>query len=97
MSYQEREIRLLTFSQLKTHRRHPYSRVHTGRLVRAGLFPAPIQVGPGRIAWIESEIDAHYESLAAARLPKSGECATSGNADDLGIAAPPATKGRRRA
>jgi len=34
-----------------------YSRVHIGRLVKVGKFPAPIKVGQNRIGWVESEID----------------------------------------
>ena len=34
-----------------------YSRVHIGRLVKAGKVPAPIKVGQNRIGWVESEID----------------------------------------
>jgi prophage regulatory protein len=34
----------------------PYSRMHVGRLEKAGLFPARVQVGPNRVAWWESSI-----------------------------------------
>ncbi len=60
-------MRLLTFSALGREKGHPYTRRHTERLVKAGKFPAPIQVGENRIAWIEEEIDAHYERLIAQR------------------------------
>ena len=60
-------MRLLTFEELRQKKGHPYCRDHTRRLVKAGLFPTPINVGPGRIAWAESEIDQHYDELAAKR------------------------------
>lgn len=60
-------MRLLTFEELRQKKGHPYCRDHTRRLVKAGLFPKPIDVGPGRIAWSESEVDQHYEELAAKR------------------------------
>ena len=44
-----------------------YSDVQRWRLTRAGLFPRPIKLGPGRNAWIEAEIDAWIESRIAAR------------------------------
>ena len=33
-----------------------YSPAHIDRLERAGLFPKRIQLGPNRVAWIESEV-----------------------------------------
>lgn len=48
--------RLCTFKQLKE-AGYPYTRTHTWRLVKAGLFPAPIRLGPGRVAWFEDEVD----------------------------------------
>jgi prophage regulatory protein len=38
------------------------SRVTLWRRVRAGTFPAPVDVGGGRIAWVRSEVDAWIES-----------------------------------
>ncbi len=37
-------------------KRVPFTRVHLWRLVRDGKFPAPVQVGPRRIAFRESAI-----------------------------------------
>jgi prophage regulatory protein len=34
----------------------PYSRQHVGRLEANGRFPKRLQIGPGRVAWRESEI-----------------------------------------
>jgi prophage regulatory protein len=50
--------RLLTWEDLRQ-RGHPYSRVHTARLEKAGLFPQRVQIGPNRIAWWQSEYEAH--------------------------------------
>ena len=58
--------KLLTFAALQASG-HPYTRRHTERLVRAGKFPAPVQVGENRIAWLADEVDAHYARLAALR------------------------------
>ena len=34
------------------------SRVQLWRDIRAGIFPAPFELGPNRIAWSRSEIEA---------------------------------------
>jgi len=34
----------------------PYSVSHIRRLEKAGLFPRRIQLGPGRVAWVLSEV-----------------------------------------
>jgi prophage regulatory protein len=57
---------LLTFNGLKQ-KGHPYTRSHTRRLIEKGLFPRPIHLGPGRIAWLEHEIDEWINERAAAR------------------------------
>ena len=43
------------------------NRVTLSRWIKAGLFPAPIQLGPNSIAWIAEEVDSHLAALAAAR------------------------------
>jgi predicted DNA-binding transcriptional regulator AlpA len=60
-------MKLLTFNQLKSEKGHPFTRVHTMRLVRDGKFPAPLHLSERRIAWSEAEIDAHHAALAANR------------------------------
>jgi prophage regulatory protein len=47
-----------------------YSRVHLARLIAAGKFPAPVEVGTGRIAWIESELEA-WLAERPRRFPKA--------------------------
>jgi prophage regulatory protein len=59
--------RLLTFSDLKA-RGIPWTRMHLGRLERAGKFPQHIELGENSVAWFEDEIDAFLEAKAAERL-----------------------------
>jgi len=48
----------LTFEDLKQHYGIPYSRVHTGRLARAGRFPKSFSFGDGRRCfWLKSEVE----------------------------------------
>jgi hypothetical protein len=44
------------YPHLRDHGIH-YTRVHLSRLVRAGLFPAPHQLSPNRIAWVLGPAD----------------------------------------
>lgn len=37
------------------------------RYVKSGLFPASIELGPNRVGWIESEVDAWIEAKAQNR------------------------------
>ncbi len=34
-----------------------YSFAHIARLEEAGKFPARVQLGPGRVGWVEEEIE----------------------------------------
>ena len=61
-------MNIVPFDRLRQQKGIPYSKVHLGRLEKAGLFPKRIQLGPnGRVAWLEHEIDAWIEARAAAR------------------------------
>jgi len=60
-------MRLLTFDELKLQKGIPYCRDHLRRLVKAGEFPKPLEVGARRIAWSEEEVDAHLAAIAARR------------------------------
>jgi predicted DNA-binding transcriptional regulator AlpA len=63
-------MKLLSFNELKTEKGVRYSRRRLNQLTALGTFPKPIKLNPGpqgHIAWIESEVDAHLERLAAAR------------------------------
>ena len=48
-------------------KRTSFSKTHTYRLIAAGQHPKPVPLGPGRVAWIESEIDAKVAALIAGR------------------------------
>jgi predicted DNA-binding transcriptional regulator AlpA len=64
--------RLLSYEDLET-RGIPYTRVHLARLERDGLFPQRVRIGGGNfVAWLEDEVDAYVESLAAARPKRAG-------------------------
>ena len=52
-------------------RRTGLSRVTIWRKVRAGTFPAPRELGPNSVGWLESEIEAWRESR-----PRRGPTAT---------------------
>jgi prophage regulatory protein len=65
-------IRVVTFPELKPNYGIGYCRIHLNRLVKAGEFPAPIQLSPNRIGWRQSDIEGWLESrpmkpLAVAR------------------------------
>ena len=60
-------MKILAYEQLAPAKGIPYSRVHLGRLERGGQFPRRITLSPGRVAWLEHEIDAWLEARAAAR------------------------------
>ena len=49
------------------HKRTGKSRTTAWRGIRAGTFPAPIQLGPNSIGWLETEIDEHMASLPRVR------------------------------
>ena len=45
-----------------------YSRTHVYRLIAAGLFPASVPLGPHRVAWVESEVQAWVDARIAERV-----------------------------
>ncbi|HQT86368.1 AlpA family phage regulatory protein [Acidiphilium rubrum] len=59
-------MKFIRYQQLKD-RGIPWTRVHLGRLVRAGEFPAPVNLGGQTIAWVEAEVDAWAAERAASR------------------------------
>ena len=59
------EVRLITMDEVLD--RVPYSRIHIRRLFEAGKFPKPVPVGPQRIAFVASEIDAWIATRLAER------------------------------
>ena len=58
-------MRIVDWKVLKT--MQPYSRVHIGRLEKAGEFPQRVQLGQNRVGWVYDEVVAHLEGLAAKR------------------------------
>ena len=63
-------MRLLTFAQLGPEKGIPHCRDHIRILVKAGKFPAPIQLSENKIAWLEAEIDAMIAARAEERNKK---------------------------
>lgn len=53
--------------------RVPVSRATIFRWVRTGHLPAPRRIGPNRIAWRESDIDAWCAERPAARAENAWE------------------------
>ena len=68
-------MRLVTFAELKPIYGIPYCRDHLRRLVKAGKFPSPREIGPGRNAWIDAEIEDHLEAIAAQPARDAGHAA----------------------
>jgi len=63
--------RKLTFQDLKAQKGWPYSRQHTHRLIKAGLFPAPDKLYPGASlnTWDEDAIDAYLTGAHESESP----------------------------
>ncbi|CAN7219035.1 AlpA family phage regulatory protein [Mesorhizobium sp. LjNodule214] len=47
--------------------RVPFSKTQIYRKIADGTFPRPVPLGPHRVAWLESEIDAWVAERLAAR------------------------------
>jgi prophage regulatory protein len=45
----------------------PYTPQHILRLEKEGKFPRRVQVGPNRVAWLESEVEAWVAARVAER------------------------------
>ncbi len=58
-------LRLLTIGEVVERTRLSKPTIY--RLVAAGAFPAQVQLGPHRVAWLENEIDKWITSRAEAR------------------------------
>src|SRR5271156_2778004 len=63
-------MKLLTFAQLGPEKGIPHCRDHVRKLVKAGKFPAPVQLSENKIAWLEAEIDAMIAARAEERSNK---------------------------
>lgn len=60
-------MRLIPYTALKDAKGIGYTRVHLARLIQAGRFPKPVNLGRNRIAWVEEEIDAWIRDRMAER------------------------------
>jgi prophage regulatory protein len=60
-------MKLLSYDDLRPVKGIHYSKVQIWRLEKLGKFPKRIEIGPGRRAWAEQEIDAWIANLIAAR------------------------------
>lgn len=54
-------------SKRETKERVTYSFAHTARLESEGKFPKRVRIGTGRVAYVESEIDAWIAQRIAER------------------------------
>jgi prophage regulatory protein len=61
------EKRLVSKKELKSVCGIPYTPQHIGRLEAAGKFPKRVQLGPNRVAWLLSEVDAWLTERIAIR------------------------------
>jgi prophage regulatory protein len=60
-------MKLLGIDELRTVKGINYSRAHLYRLIKIGKFVKPIHLGTGRIAFVETEIDAWIKERVAER------------------------------
>lgn len=58
-------MKLLTKKEVRE--RVCYSPAHVDRLEAEGRFPKRVRLGPGRVAWLETEIDDWIASMVAKR------------------------------
>ena len=67
----ETQRRLIDLKEILS--RQPYRRTSIYRKVRTGEFPAPIKIGPNRIAWLESEFEQWLEERIRLRSATDNE------------------------
>jgi prophage regulatory protein len=51
-------MKVLTFGDLKAEKGISYSRQWIRKMVLAGRFPEPFEIGPHRLVWTEAAIDS---------------------------------------
>lgn len=56
-----------------------YCPAHIARLEKAGLFPRRVPLGPGRVGWIESEVEGWLEARVALR---DAACEENGSGEE---------------
>lgn len=69
------DMRLVSKKELKSLCGIPYTPQHIARLEAAGKFPKRVNLGPGRVAWLLSEVDAWVRERIAER--DTPTCGTS--------------------
>lgn len=57
-------MRFVDLKGLKREYGIPFSRVHIGRLERAGLFPKRRKIGVHRVVWVVEEIEEYCRRVA---------------------------------
>jgi len=57
---------LISFKDLRDRGIH-FSKMHINRLVKENKFPAPVKIGKGTNAWLESEIEQYLADCIARR------------------------------
>lgn len=80
-------MRIVTFPELLTRFGLTWTRVHVNRMIAAGLFPQKVHLSPGRVGWIESEIQAWIQERADARPAPAATAARNRGAADARPAA----------
>jgi hypothetical protein len=89
--------RLLVFPELKPRGIYDGTRKNLRRLVKAGLFPAPVRVSPNRIAWRSEDIEAWIASLPPAEpkpCPSRRDQPDPASASEQATAAKPPRRAR---
>ena len=64
-------MRLLSWKEVRL--QVIYSRQHWDRLIAAGKAPRPVRLGPHRVGWLQTEIDAWIEERISQRNQQSSE------------------------
>jgi prophage regulatory protein len=60
-------LRLISRPELRERKGIRWSRQHLDRLVKAGKFPKPLELGVNTRAWLEDEVDGWIAERAAER------------------------------
>ena len=70
-------MRVLLYSDLRPRKGIRYTKVHLGRLEKAGRFPKRFYLGSGTgtMAWAEDEVDDYLAACAAVRDAVTGKAA----------------------
>lgn len=61
-----KNVQLISLKELM--KIYPISRATVYRQIKAGLLPAPVQIGARRVAWRLDEIEQHIENLQKVQL-----------------------------